>query len=185
VGRSFQRLVMLLAFAGALVVPLLFAATARAAMLPACEQHDAITRMPAEWMPSAEPTFVEDACTPAEGHDGDRAKAADDLGDLKVAAMCDVRGASVIAPPRILSIADTRIEAVPNRAGDHSAQALLRPGRSSHSPAGAGVPALADHAVIDGGALVRPASSEVGPPFMPVAGGPRCGVARGIDHPPR
>lgn len=191
-GRFFQRLGVWLAFASALVVPLLFAATARAALLPACEAHEPITRMPAEWMaPVAPPPApAEDACT-AMAHDQsprgsqEERGSQEDLGDVKVAAMCDDRGASIIAPPPILPIVDARIEAVPGCAADHAtALAALRPGSRS-APSAAAAPALAEHAVLDASDLVPPAPSELGLPFPPVRGRPQSGVARGIDHPPR
>jgi hypothetical protein len=190
VGRFFQRLGVCIAFAVALVVPLLLATTARAALLPACEARESITQMPAEWMPPAareDAAPAEDACTPHEGGDvhGRSGKAEEDWGDVRVAAMCDARGASVIAPPRILPIADARIEAVPGCTADSATSpATLRSGSRS-SPVGAAAPALAEHAVLDVTDLVPPASSELGPPFPPARGGPRSGVARGIDHPPR
>jgi hypothetical protein len=194
VGRFFQRLGTWIALAVALVVPLLLATSAEAALLPACEARDVITRMPAEWMPAAavatadEPGApAEDACTPQAGHEPghDGSKAEEDWGDVRVAAMCDARGASVIAPARILPVADARIEAVPGCAADHSAPlAALRSGSRS-SPVAAAAPALVEHAVLDVADLVPPASSELGPPFPPVRGGPRSGVAPGIDHPPR
>jgi hypothetical protein len=188
VGRFFQRLGVWLAFAIALVVPLLFATTARAALLPACDARELLTRMPAEWMPpaagaGADAAPAEDACAPQVGLDG--SKAEEDWGDVRVAAMCDARGASVIAPPRILPVADVRIEAVSGCAADPSAPlSALRSG-SRNAPVAAAAPALAEHAVLDVATLVPPASSELGPPFPKVPGGPRSGVARGIDHPPR
>jgi hypothetical protein len=175
VGRFLQSWLKCFAFAMCLLAP----ALARAALTPACEAHDQLTRMPIEWMlvdvPS-EPTDACDAGTQAP------AVAAEELGDTRYAAMCDERGASVIAPQRILPMTDARIEAVPGCAFD-DATSYVGPG-PRHAPIAQSGPALADHAVLDPQPLVLPASSEPAPPFPPPAGSFRPGFGRGIDHVP-
>ncbi len=177
-GRLLQRLAVLLAFAGAFLVP----ALARAALLPACEAHDLVTRMPVEWLLPSAPapdSNATDACT------ADRRRGpapAEDLGDLRVPAMCDARGASAIAPQRIMPVSDARIEAASSCGADESSAIGLGP---KHSPSAGAPPALADHAVLDVAGLVLPSSGELAPPYLPIAGGPLPAFARGIDHPPR
>jgi len=174
---------MLLAFAGALLVP----AFARAALLPACE-HDPATRMAVEWLSVAAtdgPADAQDACNLSSAASAVPAvRAADDLGDLRVAPMCDVRGASAIAPPRIHTIGDDRIEAVTGPGAELYSSVTIGPGPRDCPAAGAAL-ALADHAVLDPAVLVPPPSSELAAPFLPVTGNPRAVIARGIDHPPR
>ena len=169
---------MLLAFAGAFVVP----ALARAALLPACE-HDPATRMPVERVDVGgdpqTPTDGQEVCNFPAARDDVPA----DATEMRVAAMCDARGASAIAPQRVLAIGDACIDAVKGDAADLY-RPLIGPG-PKNSPATGASAALADHAVLDPAVLVPPASSELAPPFPPVTGGPRSGIARGIDHPPR
>jgi hypothetical protein len=176
VAKVLQRLVVWLAFALVTLVP----ALARAALVPACE-HDPLTRMPVEWLRPVqqhehEHEHESDACTLRA------AVPQEDLGDVRVAAMCDDRGASVIAPPRILPIGDARIEAAP--CSVDLTGPFAGPG-TPHAPSLVGGPALAEHAVLDGSGVIPEASCEVSPAFPPVAGGPRVGFGRGIDHPPR
>lgn len=185
-GRVLQRLVMLLAFGYALLVP----AIVRAALLPACE-HDPSTRVPVDWdagspeLGALDVRGAPDSCDLPLGWSVKLAREPrpDDLGDMRVPAMCDARGASAIAPPRIHTIGDARIEAV-GGTGTELGAPVIGPG-PKHSPFVGAAPALADHAVLDGTVQVPPPSSEPAAPFPPVTGGPRCGVARGIDHPPR
>jgi hypothetical protein len=191
VGRLLQRLAVLLAFAGAFLVP----ALARAALIPTCDQRDQVSRMPVEWMPVATPPEPVVVCTGHDGgdphtpgpagHDGGAKEAhdpTDDLDDARVAGMCDARGATVIAPERILAVSDARIEAAPTCGSEDAAG--IGPG-PRHSPVAGVGPALADHAVLDSAGVVLPASCELAPPYLPVAGGPSPGFVRGIDHPPR
>jgi hypothetical protein len=170
-------------FCASFALALLAPALARAALIPACETHDQLTRMPVEWIVKTPPP------SPAESCDAGTPVAAptpEEIGDPRVPPMCDERGACVVAPPRILPVADDRIEASPTGSGcasDASAPAL-RPG-SGHAPTPNASPALADHAVLDAMPLVPEASSELAQPFPPVAGGPCLGHVRGIDRPPR
>ncbi len=177
-----QRLVVLLAFAGAFIVP----SVARAALLPDCDAREQLTRMPAEWLERAPgstqpqaPTF---ACNLGEAH---HAALADDADEVKVAGMCDDRGASVVAPPRVHPLGNARIEASRSCGSDGPAAAGAIAHRSHEVPGAGGAPVLAEHAVLDAACLVPCASSELGPAFLPVAGGPRLGAPRNVDRPPR
>ncbi len=103
--------------------------------------------------------------------------------DPRVAGICDERGASAVAVPAAQPVGDDRIDAVPGAGGDFDEAVSVGPGHRE-PPAAGGVPALADHAVLDGAVVVPPASSELAV-FSPPGGGPRSGVGRGIEHPPR
>jgi hypothetical protein len=184
-ARLVQRLFVMLAFAAAMLAPALARAVtmgpqaapnpapARPALVPACEVHE-FSAMPSEWL-KQEP--ASDACSTADRD------AQDDLGDPRVAAMCDARGASVIAPPRILSIADARIDVASGQAFELGPHIV---GPSPHdSPASGPSYAIFEQATLDDVLVVPPAPCELAPPYPPVEGGARQGVARGIDHPPR
>lgn len=176
-----QRLLVLLAFATAL----LSTSAARATLVPACESHQ-ITRMPVEWLVDREPT--PDACTSGErvGDVGERLGNADELADSRVAAMCDERGASAVAPSLVRPIVDARIDAIPGGCSiDITNAAPVARRGSEHAPLGAQAFALAQGAMIDAQALVPPASSEFAPPYPAAPGQGRAGIRRGIDHPPR
>ncbi|MFT3768863.1 MAG: hypothetical protein QM820_25755 [Minicystis sp.] len=175
-SRNLQRLVTWLAFAAALIVPVLVPALARAAILPACENHE-LTPTPPEWL-APTPTILPDACSVTEIRNDE------DAGDPRVAAMCSESGASVVAPPRVAPVVDARIEAVPGCGSEVSAAPVIGPGPKD-SPVGPPAFALADHAVLDEGLLVPPAASELAPPYPAAAGEARAGVRQGIDHPPR
>jgi hypothetical protein len=172
-GRVVHALVVCLAFAATLLVPLV----ARAAFLPACESH--------EWSGERTAFLPIVALGAPEGADAcSTVRDADDEAiDVRVAAMCDARGASIVAPPRILPVADARIDAVPGCGFDLSAPHC---GPSpDHTPAAVAAHALAQHATLDVLAQVPPAPSALLPAYPPVAGGARPGHARGVDHPPR
>jgi hypothetical protein len=192
VARLFQRLLVLLAFAGVILVP----ARARAAICTLCEAHDLLTFVASAASATSAPpaeTCMPDAGAPVPA-DAGLAVPCEDPGDLRVPALCDNRGASMIAPPRVLPVADARIEAVHGCASELAAlindgcgqrsHAAIGPG-PRHSPVAGASPVLPEHAVLDAAGMVPPASSELGPDFPPVTGGPLHGVARGIDHPPR
>jgi hypothetical protein len=176
-GKVLQRLLVCFAFAAALLAP----ALARAALLPSCDGHEQLTRALPPSPPPAEPPPA-DACSLA-AMAALAGASADELGDVRVAAMCDIRGASVIAPQRVQPMTSGRIEAGAVPGADPSTPVIDSGTR--HPPVAAASPALAEHAVLDLAALVPPATSELGPPFPPVTGSPRSGFVRGIDHPPR
>lgn len=172
-SRNLKRLVSWLAFVATLLVIALVPRGADAAILPACENHP-VTPMPAEWLAAlAQP----DSCVAA-----DMARD-DDAGDVRVAAMCDDRGASVVAPPRLLPIADARIDAA-SSCGGEIAGPSCSPAQQD-SPLGPPAFALAEQGVLGGVVMVPPAPSELGPAFPMVAGAALPGVARDIEHPPR
>jgi hypothetical protein len=158
-----QRLLTLLTLAFVLILPL----RARAAIVPVCDD-DRMTPAPAQGEPScAVVTSVDDV-----------------TGETSAAPICDPRGASAVAPPRILPLTDARIDAVPGCDGDELSPSI---GPGSRSPLPAGELASApQHAMLFPALVVPPASATVVlSPCTPVAGGPLAGVARGVYHPPR
>jgi hypothetical protein len=175
-GRVVHALVVCIAFAATLLVPF----AARAAFVPACESHEwsgERAAVPALAAPgSSEAT---DACSAVRDGDED----ALDPVAARIAAMCDARGASIVAPQRVLPIADARIDAEPGCGFDLSTPHV---GPSpDDAPAATAAHALAQHATLDVLALVPPAESALLPAYPPVAGDARPGHARGVDHPPR
>jgi hypothetical protein len=152
----------LLTFALALVLPL----RARAAIVPICEDEP-MTLAPAPSEPSCAIVTSVDEVT----------------GETSAAPICDARGASSIAPPRILPITDARIDAVP---GCNGQDAWPSVGPSSRDPAPA-----AELAGPPQRALLAPELVVAGPTelvilsFAAPSGGPRAGVEQGVYHPPR
>jgi hypothetical protein len=173
-----QRLAVWTAFAVALLFPL----TASAAILPLCEV-DSATVMPRAPSPLA---FVAaEEPTPSCEELG-RLNAAndDDTIDPKIAAFCDARGASAVAPQRIVPITDARIDAAPSCARVESATQTIAP--SPHdSPATGSAAFLLDPAALDPSAMVHPASSELLPAYAPVDDVECSGIEQAVYHPPR
>ena len=177
-----QRLAVWTAFAVALLFPL----TAGATILPLCEV-DSATVMPR--VPQPSPLAFAAAEEPTRSCDElsrlNAAAAADDDGvDPKIAAYCDARGASAIAPQRIVPINDARIEATPSCARLDSSTQTIAP--SPHDGPATGAAALAlDPAALDPGAMIYPASSELLPDYAPVTDADCSGIEQAVYHPPR
>lgn len=180
-GRVVHTLVVCLAFAATLLVPL----AARAAFVPACESH--------EWSGerAAFPSTVAlgsaetaDACSAVRDRPADDDDALDAVA-ARVAAMCDARGASIVAPQRVLPIADARIDPAPGSGCGFDVSAPHVGPSPDDAPAAVAAHALAEHATLDVLALVPPASSALLPAYPPVLGAARPGHVRGVDHPPR
>ncbi|MEP7120695.1 MAG: hypothetical protein ABJE95_07295 [Byssovorax sp.] len=182
-----QRLAVWTAFAVALLFPLvLFPQSAGAAILPLCEV-DAATVMPR--VPPPSPLAFAAAEEPTPSCDevsrlNNNAVADDDIVDPKIAAYCDARGASAIAPQRIVPITDARIEATPSCARLDISTQTIAP--SPHDGPAMGSAALAlDPAALDPSTLVHPASSELLPDYAPVTDVDCSGIERSVYHPPR
>lgn len=169
---ALQRIVVWLAFAAALLVPL----SARAAFIPACENREVASVMLPPPVEDDADALAAAACTAAVKH------ADDSVDDSKVAALCDPRGASMIAPPRIFPMTDARIDA-PRKCGAELSSPMAGPAPDD-SPASGGGQVLAEHAVIAMPEILPPAPSDDAPPFAAVPGAPRAGVKRGVDRPP-
>ena len=165
-----QRLAVWTAFAVALLFPL----TAGAAILPLCEV-DSATVMPRAPQPTPSPSCDELSRLNA---------ADDDEVDPKIAAYCDARGASAIAPQRIAPIADGRIEATPACSRLNSSTTTIAP--SPHDGLATGSAALAlDPAALDPSAMIHPASSKLLLDYAPVTDVDRSGIEQAVYHPPR
>ncbi|WP_437737112.1 hypothetical protein [Sorangium sp. So ce1335] len=158
-----QRLMTLLTFALAMVLPL----RAGAAIVPVCEE-DRMTIV----APPDEPS-----CTVLTSVD-------DATGETRDAPICDPRGASSVAPPRTLPVADDRIDAAP---GCDGGDPWPRVGPNSRHPVPASELASAPQQALLVPDLVLPASCApvAHVSFLAPAGGPRPGVEQGVYHPPR
>lgn len=153
------RLLAGVVFALAMIVPF----RASAAIVPACEV-DVETRAP-----------IESSCDSA-GRD-------DHASDSVAAPMCGEQGVSAIAPPRLMPVADARIEA-------RSACSSFEQGPSvspqSNDPPALTGSAMLERATLDASLVVRPA------PFLdiialpaPIGGRPLAGFGDDVYHPPR
>ncbi len=182
-ARVLQRLVVLFAFAGAFLAPVV----ARAAVLAEASEVEG----PLPVAPSPDVCSLGDlrssvpAQPPANVEHGVEHAAVDDIDDAKAGGMCDDRGACVVAPQRVHPVGNARIQVSRFcNFGGHGAAAWIDRGQDDVPGAGA-APVAVQHAVLDTALLVPPASSELGPAFPPVVGGPRVGIARGVERPPR
>ncbi|MRG91595.1 hypothetical protein [Polyangium spumosum] len=104
----------------------------------------------------------------------------DDL-DPEVAAMCDERGATAVAPGRIHPETDARIDAVVTCDGRDLGPAL---GASHGEQNPASFVATVPDAMLSASFDLRPAFAVELPAFPPVEGAPLRGVRREIDRPP-
>ncbi|HSO00631.1 MAG TPA: hypothetical protein VLS89_20205 [Candidatus Nanopelagicales bacterium] len=168
VRSSLQRFVAFVAFALGICLPF----QASAAILVLCEE-DAMTLVPAQ--AQAQEANVSAACD----ENGD-----EEIGGGHAAPLCDPRGASVVAPPRIHAIADARIEAAPSCGGSEMGTAI---GPSSQDPTQAGELGNAAPQGVLVPEMALPSRTEGDAPSAPTAvdGGPLAGFEHGIDHPPR
>jgi hypothetical protein len=173
--RLVTPLLVCLVLAVALLVPL----RAHAAILPACENRELLSLAPP---PAPSILLVDQPGEPAPVA-ACEAPSGEPEGDSKVAPMCDPRGASIIAPPRIHPVNDDRIEASPSCELELTI-ARIGPGPRDSSSILFGA-ALAAYATLGDSALVPPACSELAPDYPPAEGKARSGVARDVYHPPR
>ena len=152
-----------LTFALALVFPL----TARAVIVPVCED-DRMTIV----APPDEPS-----CTVLTSVD-------DATGETRDAPICDPRGASSVAPPRTLPITDARIDAAPGCAGSDGGP-MVGP-NSRHSGAVSELSSAPQQALLlPELVLPAPCAPVALSSFAVTSGGPRPGVEQGVYHPPR
>lgn len=158
-----QRILTLLAFALALVAPM----RARAAIVPVCEDERMTIVAPPD----------EPSCTVLTSVD-------DATGETMAAPICDPRGASAVAPPRILPITDARIDAAP---GCDGGVPWPQVGPNSRHPAPVSELASAppQTVLVPDFVLPAPAQPVASFSFEPPPGGPRPGVEQGVYHPPR
>lgn len=158
--RTRALMVMLLALAVGVLVPLRASAT----ILPLCELQPAASATP-------EPTCETIAADDDEG------------GDPSAAPMCDLRGASVVAPPQIFPVDDARIEAGRRGCGEQGIAAALSPlPRESPVPTSA---ASTDVTTLAPLLPLPPPADSITIDFIADRESPRDGVSRSVYHPPR
>lgn len=176
-----QRFAVWTAFAVALLIPLLVSRSAHAAILPLCEV-DAVSMMPRA--PAALPlAFADEPLTPCTGLSAATGNE-EDVVDSKIAAFCDARGASAVAPQRIHPINDARIDATPSCARLDSSSPTIAP--SSHEGLAVGSAALLlDPAALGAATMIPPAASELLPANAPVTDAECSGIEQAVYHPPR
>jgi hypothetical protein len=154
---------MLLTFAVGMLLPLRAGAT----ILPFCELQPAA---------STTPTTPEPTCESVAAAD-------DELGDTSSAPMCDLRGASVVAPPRIFPVDDARIESGQRGCGESASASSLSPlPQESPVPVSA---ASTDVTMLTDVVPLPPPADSLLLDFLTDAGTPMAGASRGIYHPPR
>ena len=162
----------------ALAVALLAPLRAWAAILPACENRELVTPAPAP-VPSIlfadpPPPLADPSCVAPKDEPGT---------DSKAAPICDPRGASALAPPRVLVVNDASIRAVPS-CGLELSSPMIGPAPRDTSTIHAAF-ALVEHATMAAATRVPPPPSELGPAYPPVRGEARAGTRPGVYHPPR
>lgn len=154
----------------ALLTIALWPTASYAAIIPACEADFASSVLPAPPVP------LEQSC------DGS-ADSGDEIDNTRAAPMCDARGASAIAPPRVRGVSEQRFERGTPCEGGETLRAAVSPYRGD-PPARpfevAAEPAILPSIVM----LAPPRDATLIDPLAP-AGGPRAGVRHGIYHPPR
>ena len=156
-------LVMLLAFAMGLFMP----SRAGATILALCEPQAAASMTPLPGEQTCEIAFAAD----------------DDIGSTSAAPMCDLRGLSIVAPPRILPISDARAEPGRRGCGVSAAAVYLSPGpRDNPLPLSAVSSEFTSLAVL---AALPPPREATTLQFLSYGGAPRAGVLRDVFRPPR
>ena len=158
-------------FAAAWLAPL----QAMAAIIPICD-GDAVSA----WGPVVQAVRTADA-NPVD--DCRATPSSSDEHDPHVAAMCDVQGATVIAPNRIRPMSDARIDAVVSCDGIEHGPFAGAP-NSNHYVDGLSW-ANVDPAALTEATMVRPRIYVELPPMYVDSGSPCIGFDREIYHPPR
>lgn len=145
-----------------------------AAIVPACE-NDFVSRVAAPSQPAQEQDQEDASCDPgARG---------DDIDNSRVAPICDNRGASSIAPPRLHGVSDARFDRGRPCEGQDTLKTAVHSGRGD--PPMSPPEAVVEHVVLPTPEIVGQ-PSEVRVIELPVrTDGPRSGVTFGIYHPPR
>ena len=103
--------------------------------------------------------------------------------DPQVAAMCDARAATVVAPDRVHPMSDARIDAVDSCDGFQHGPLVSAPGSNPHFDGLAW--AYIEPAVLTDALTIRPQVFIDLPPIFIAPGSPRIGFDREIFHPPR
>lgn len=148
---------------------------ALAAIIPICD-GDAISA----WNPAV-PTMRVAETNPVE--DCQAAAVSPDEQDPQVAAMCDVRAATVVAPNRIHPMSDARIDAVDSCDGIQHGPLASAPG--SNPLLDGFTWAYVEPAVLSDNFAILPQPFVELPCVFVDPGAPRAGFDREIYHPPR
>ncbi|MDI1449445.1 hypothetical protein [Polyangium sp. 6x1] len=152
-------------FAVVWLVPL----RAHAAIVPACDDGGSAATSAA-----VPPNPPEDCSAPLDQ--------TDEI-DPEIAAMCDERGATTVAPGRIHPMTDARIDAGVSCDGTEFGPAL-GPSHGEQNPIASFFATVPD-AMLSASFDLRPAFAVELPAYPPVEGAPLRGVRREIDRPPR
>lgn len=162
-SRLLVRFVVVAAALCAWLVP----SRAHAAIIPVCDAPVLLTRMP---VPDSLCTFVETID--------------EETGETSVAPICDPRGASAIAPQRILPVSDATLDVTPGCSQEAQAFASLSPDGGDHN-SHAERSLVLDLAVLPQGLPLPPLADDATFSSFEVRGGPRPGERVGVFHPPR
>lgn len=170
--RALARAAVVCCAAVALFAVVLWPSRSFAAIVPACEA-DFASRVAA---PAAEQADQTESSCDAQAAD-------DDIDNSRAAPMCDARGASAVAPPRIHGVSDQRFERHRPCDEGESLRTAVRPGRGD--PPAPPPDALAERAILPALELpARPAEARLLDPLARTDG-PRAGVRDDVYHPPR
>lgn len=162
-----RRVAAQLIFLMTLACSLLLALGAQAALVPTCDAAELASRFSPPEEPSCTVvTRVVDEAT----------------GATTAAPICDPRGASAIAPQRILPVEDARIDASPSCGADALAPVT---GSNARSAPYAAPAALADQALPSADSVIPPATLSATLEYLEPVHRPLCGVRRAVEHPPR
>lgn len=153
----------------ALFVVVLWPSRSFAAIVPACENDF-------ESRPTANPAQAEPQDTSCEG-------GAEDIDNSRVAPMCDLRGASSIAPPRLHGVTDLRFDRGHPCEGTDTFKTAVDSSRSDPpvSPPETTFERVVLPSIEAAGLAAEPRLID----FPVRTDGPRTGVRFGIYHPPR
>jgi hypothetical protein len=149
----------LLAFGVLLLAP----AWARAAIVPTCGEEPGATRIP-EPMCEVIVTFDEET------------------GTTQAAPLCDLRAASMIAPPRFMPISDASLRASEG-CGPYLEELQL--GERTGDPYAGGIQGLAGLVTLDASSMPRPLYELTEIDFVVAVGAPRQGERGDVYRPPR
>lgn len=148
---------------------------AMAAIIPICD-GDAISA----WGPVVQTVYAVETNQPEDCRGG---TANSDEHDPQVAAMCDARAASIVAPNRIHPMTDARIDAVPSCEGIQHGPFASTPSNDHHVDGSSWV--SVEPAMLTASVVVRPRIYFELPPMFVDPGSPQAGFDREIYHPPR
>lgn len=162
-----RRIAAPIIFLMTLACSLLLTLGAQAALVPTCDAAELASRVSPPEEPSCTVvTRVVDQAT----------------GATTAAPICDPRGASAIAPQRVLPVEDARIDASPSCGADELAPVT---GSNARFAPHAAPAALANEALPSADSVIPPATLSATLEYLKPTVGPLYGVRRAVEHPPR